>query len=520
MKMKERRSFVLYLVILILAFSSLFLSSCRAGTEGRTVTFSSFSELEDKRIGVHSGSIQAQQAAERFPDAELYNFPTYADMLGALRKGKIDAFAGAEALVLYMMGDNPDMAVLPELLSDGMKVCAIFPQTEEGRTLCGEYNEFIRKIKENGVYDEVLETWTGSDSAKRTCPDYESLPGPGGTLSMAVDITSVPFMFVMDGKLAGIDLDIATRFCEEYGYALEPVAMDFSSVLPAVSTGKCAFACGGIAYTAERAESVLFSDPTYVSASVIVVLQEPAVAEKSGFWPSVRSSFEKTFIRESRWKLFVQGVLNTMLITVLSALLGTLLGFALYLFCRKGGRAAGKVTGLFIWLLQRTPMVVFLMILYYLVFGALNLSGLTVAVIGFTLTFGASMYGMLRTGVNAVGTGQAEAAYALGYTDSETFFKIILPQAAIIFMPSYKSQLVSHLKATAVVGYITVLDLTKMGDVVRSRTYEAFFPLIAVTVLYFILADILTRAAAWFTRYTDPKRRPAEKILKGVKTHD
>ena len=180
----------------------------------------------------------------------------------------------------------------------------------------------------------------------------------------------------------------------------------------------------------------------------------------------------------------------------------------------------GKITGLLIWLLQRTPMVVLLMILYYLVFGALNLSGLTVAVIGFTLTFGVSMYGMLRTGVNAVGTGQVEAAYALGYTDSETFFKIILPQAAIIFMPSYKSQLVSHLKATAVVGYITVLDLTKMGDVVRSRTYDAFFPLIAVSLIYFVLTAVINWIIGRLLNRTNPKRKNRAGLLKGVNVHD
>ena len=208
------------------------------------------------------------------------------------------------------------------------------------------------------------------------------------------------------------------------------------------------------------------------------------------------------------------------MITILSALFGTILGFALYLFCRKGGRAAEKITGLFLWLIRGMPTVVLLMVLYYIIFSGIDVSGLTVAVIGFTLTFGAGMYGMLCTGVNAVGTGQAEAALALGYTSRQTFFKIILPQAAAIFMPSYNSQLVSHLKATAVVGYITVLDLTRMGDIVRSRTYEAFFPLIAVTAIYFILAGALTRIVNRFTRHIDPKQRTAEEILKGVNTHD
>ena len=125
--MKERRSNLHHLLILtlILALSTLFLSSCGAGTRRKSVTYTSLSELEDKRIGIGSGTVQALQAAERFPNAELLNFPTSADMLNALRTGKIDAFADAEALVLYMMGENPDLTILPEKLADGMKVGAI-----------------------------------------------------------------------------------------------------------------------------------------------------------------------------------------------------------------------------------------------------------------------------------------------------------------------------------------------------------------------------------------------------------
>ena len=455
--MKKRRLYLQYLLIIVLAITALFLSSCGANKARKVVTtYTSLSELEDKRIGMGTGSVQALQAEERFPNAEHYYFSSSTDMLNALRTGKIDAYADAEALASYMMGENPDLAILPEKLADGMKVGAIFPKTEEGRKLCDEYSEFIRKIKENGTYDEIRDAWIGSDESKRIAPDYKNLPGPNGTLSMATDVLSIPFI-----------------------YALEPVIMDFPAIVPAVSTGKCDFASGGSAFTDERAESVYFSEPTYEGGSVIAILQDPGASEGVGFWSSIRSSFEKTFIREGRWKLFVEGTRNTLVITILSALFGTILGFALYLFCRKGGKAADKITGLFLWLLRGMPMVVLLMILYYIVFSEIDVNGLIVAIIGFTLTFGAGMYGMLCTGVDAVGTGQSEAAL-----------------------------------------YIAVMDLTKMGDIVRSRTYEAFFPLIAVTVIYFILAGALTRIVDRFTRYTDPKRRPAEEILKGVKTHD
>ena len=127
---------------------------------------------------------------------------------------------------------------------------------------------------------------------------------------------------------------------------------------------------------------------------------------------------------------------------------------------------------------------------------------------------------MLRTGVGAIDRGQTEAAYALGYTDRKAFFRIILPQALPHFMPTYKGEITSLIKATAVVGYVAVQDLTKMGDIVRSRTYEAFFPLIAVAVIYFVLAAILTFVANKIEIRIDPRKRPRGELLKGVKTDD
>jgi polar amino acid transport system substrate-binding protein len=165
-------------------------------------------------------------------------------------------------------------------------------------------------------------------------------------------------------------------------------------------------------------------------------------------------------------------------------------------------------------------MVVLLMILYYVVFGSVAISGVVVAVIGFTLTFGAAVFGLLKMGVGAVDGGQYEAAYALGYSNRKTFYRIILPQAIPHILPAYRGEIVGLIKATAIVGYIAVQDLTKMGDIVRSRTYEAFFPLIAVTVIYFVLEELLRTIIGRIGVNYNPKRRKPANILKGVNTDD
>ena len=235
---------IVLLVILI------FTGGC--GTKKETESqhqYTTLSELEDKRIGVATGSVQAIQTRERFPDADLFYYDTSTDMLTALRTGKIDAFAEADALVRYMMGENPDLICLEEYLKGGMQACAIFPKSEKGRALCDEFNVFLHQIKESGEYDEIKETWFGPDEEKKTAPDLGTLKGTRGTLRMAADTTMIPFVFIKDGKTVGIDMDTAYRFCKERDYGLEIVPMAFSGILPAVSTGKCDMACGGIAYT-------------------------------------------------------------------------------------------------------------------------------------------------------------------------------------------------------------------------------------------------------------------------------
>ena len=204
------------------------------------------------------------------------------------------------------------------------------------------------------------------------------------------------------------------------------------------------------------------------------------------------------------------------IITVLSIIFGTALGFLIYLGYKRENPLFNKIVDFFSWLLQGMPTVVFLMILFYIVFAHTSLSGTGVATVGFSMTFAISVLGMLNTSVASIDKGQSEAALALGYSEGATFFKMVLPQAAQFFLPLFKSEIVSLIKGTAVVGYIAVQDLTKMGDIVRSRTYEAFFPLIVTAIIYFILAGILTAIVSRIEIRIDPKRRDVSKLMKGA----
>ena len=152
-------------------------------------------------------------------------------------------------------------------------------------------------------------------------------------------------------------------------------------------------------------------------------------------------------------------------------------------------------------------MVVLLMILYYVIFGKSGLEAVWVAIIGFSLNFGAYASEIMRSGIESIDVGQREAALALGYSENQAFFRFIFPQAAARFLPVYRQEIVSLLKSTAIVGYIAIQDLTKMSDIIRSRTYEAFFPLIVTAIIYFILAWIISLILKLIINRFDFKRR-------------
>lgn len=476
----------------------------------------SWQDYNGKRIGVLTGTLMEDAAKTYFPDSEHLYFNNYPDCNAALLSGKIDAYLGDEPGLKTIHAEQPKIDYIHERITNQEYSFAFRKNDPESAALCEELNEFLAKIRADGTLQEIDDIWFGMDEERKVV-DMSDLTGENGTIRVITTSTDMPFSYIKDGKNVGYDIDLVVRFCRDRGYALELGDVDFAGRIPAIQSGRYDFTTD-MNVTPERAEEVLFSDPTSTGGIVLAVKAEDLGSES--FWESIRSSFEKTFIREDRYKLFLSGILTTILITIMAIILGTALGFLIYMACRKGSKLANGIAKVFVWLIQGMPAVVLLMILYYIIFGSTKIGGTIISIIAFTLVFGSSVFGMLKSGVGAVDIGQTEAAYALGYSDIKTFFRIILPQAVPHFLPAYKGEIVSLIKATAIVGYIAVQDVTKMGDIVRGRTYEAFFPLISVAVIYFILGAILTFVVGRIEISINPKRRKREDILKGVNTND
>lgn len=493
------------IICLILAAGCLFASQ-----------FTTIEDLDGHDIGVQTAVLYEELITDRVPNSTIQYYTMPNDMILALTSGKIDAYLIEEVSYGAQKKNHPELTVLEEPAGFISATCIIGENERQDRLL-GELNQFIADSRENGLLDELYEYWIADfDPINDKC-DVTGFTGENGVISVAVEGGYEPFSFISDGHESGFDVDFICRFARAYGYTPQFYEVPFESIAPGVESGKYDIGMN-IVVSAERNESGTLSDVYYTTPIRLVILGEDDTSV--GFIDSLKDSLYKTFIRENRWELFVQGAFVTVLITITSILAGTVLGFLVYMTCRKGSVIANRTTNFMLWLIHGMPTVLLLMILYYIVFGSSSLSGMWVSVVGFSLMFACSMIDMLRVGCNAIGRGQMEASTALGYNEHQSFFRIILPQAAQHFLPIYRNEVVTLIKETSVVGYIAVLDLTKISDLVRSRTYEAFFPLIVTAIMYFVISALLTRLVTLVEHSIDPRRRKKDRILKGIQEHD
>ncbi len=211
----------------------------------------------------------------------------------------------------------------------------------------------------------------------------------------------------------------------------------------------------------------------------------------SGFLGSIAESFHNNLIAENRYQMILDGLQVTLLITFCAVVLGTLLG-GLVCWMRMNRRPwLQYVAKVYIDLMRGTPVLVLLMLMYYVVMAPLNATGIVVAIVTFAMNTAAYISEMLRTAIQSIDHGQTEAGLALGFTPRQTFLRIVLPQVVRAILPVYQGEVVSLLKGTSVVGYIAVSDMTRASDLIRSRTFDAFFPLILTAIIYFLVAWLI-----------------------------
>ncbi len=215
------------------------------------------------------------------------------------------------------------------------------------------------------------------------------------------------------------------------------------------------------------------------------------------FFVDFGESFYENFVAEDRWQYLLSGLGNTLVITVLSVIIGILLGFVIAVIRSTHDKTGkfGFLNGLakiYLTVIRGTPVVVQLLIIYFVIFASVNIDKTFVAVLAFGLNSAAYVAEIVRSGIMSIDNGQFEAGSSLGFSYSQTMISIILPQAFKNVLPALANEFIVLLKETSVAGYIAINDLTKGGDTIRSQTYEPLLPLLAVAAIYLVLVMFLS----------------------------
>ncbi len=209
-----------------------------------------------------------------------------------------------------------------------------------------------------------------------------------------------------------------------------------------------------------------------------------------------KRKFIQNFIEDNRYEWLLEGLGNTLTITFLAAILGIVIGFLIAII-RSTADRTGKLKFLdflcrvYLTVIRGTPAMIQLLIMFYVIMVSSN-NKILIAVLTFAINSGAYVAEIVRSGIMSIDNGQFEAGRSLGFNYASTMFHIIIPQAFKNVLPALMNEFITLLKETSICGYIGLMDLTRAGDFIRSRTYEAFFPLIAVALIYLVIVMILT----------------------------
>ena len=214
------------------------------------------------------------------------------------------------------------------------------------------------------------------------------------------------------------------------------------------------------------------------------------------FFKAWGTQLHETFIVQARYKWLLEGLSNTLVITlgalVIGVALGTVIATVKYFSDdKKFLKLLGKLCDVYVTTIRGIPVVVLLLIFYYLILKSSE--GVVVGIVTFGLNSAAYMAELIRSGINAVDIGQLEAGRSLGLSKLQTMRKIIFPQAIKNILPAIGNEFIALLKETSVAGYVAVKDLTRAGNLIRNNTFDAFNPLIAVALIYLFLVILLTK---------------------------
>lgn len=463
-------------------------------------------DLKGKKIGVQLGTTGDIYVTDYENDgtATVSRFNKAADAVQALKQSKVDCIVLDEQPAKAFVERNSDIKIVDqEFTLEDYAFCV----KKGNKELLEKINTSLAKLKENGTLKQITDSYIGADDSKTERYKKKDVTR-NGKLVVATNAEFPPYEYMDNGEIIGIDMDIMQAICDDIGIELKIENMKFDSIIASVNSGKADVGAAGMTVTDERKENVDFSEPYTTSKQVIIIRK--AVNENSGAVssdnnPTIIDKFRQNFIEQNRWKYLLDGLGTTLLITVLSIIVGLIIG-TLIAVVRTVHDQNGKLVILnlicqfYLTVIRGTPAMLQLLIIYYGIFSAVDINKIIVAVVAFGLNSAAYVAEVIRSGIKAVDKGQFEAGRCLGLSYKQTMFGVIMPQAFMYMLPALLNEIIALLKETAICGYISLQDLTMGGDIIRSQTYDVFMPLIAVAIFYLIIVIILSRISATLER--------------------
>lgn len=489
--LKFRRTASIVMLVVLLFFTG-FAIAVRADQD-QTIP----DDYANTRVGVQIGTTGEICVAEYEGKngCELVRFNKAADAIQALNVNKLDLVVIDEQPAIEFVKKNAHLEILDkEFLSEDYAICV----AKNNKELLEDLNRCIAELKNDGTIANIVSHYISGEGESYTSPEGIEYDGQ---IVMATNAEFPPYEFFSNGKIVGIDAEIATAIADKLGKKLVISNMEFASIIISVQSGKADFGMAGMTVTEDRKKNVSFTDSITTSKQVGIINTGVAVADDRSFFEELKD----TLFSEGRWKYIVDGLINTLIITVCAGIIGVLIGLLLTVV-RLAAILADEVSILvkilnvivkvYITVFRGTPMMVQLLLMYYVVFGSTHINPVIVAIIAFALNSGAYVAEAIRAGVMATPRGQYEAGRSLGLSFGQTMRMVILPQGIKNALPAVFNEFIALLKESSIVGYIGLIDLTKAGDIIRSGTYSAFIPLVTVGLIYLVIVMIMTKGVS------------------------
>lgn len=474
----------------IILLCSLLLTGCgSADANTQASPVKSVADLEGKKIGVQLGTSEDLSASE-IKDATVEEYNSGAEAVQALLQGKIDCVIMSEIPAQTFVTRNSGLSILDETYAvESAAICVAKGNTE----LTNQLNEILATFQADGTLDQIIGNYIG-DSTKGKQP-YESpanIDRSNGTLVVATNAEFEPYEYIENGKIVGIDAELCQAIADKLGMELQMNDMQFSSIINAVQSGKADIGVAGMAVTEDRLQNVNFTN-VYKTARQVIIVRNGATNLTSGF----RQSLYQNFIKDNRYQSLLKGLGITLFITLLAGIIALILGLGIAYIRFTADKLhtlhiSNFLMKVYLAVMRGTPSVIQLLIIYYVIFASVNISKILVAVVAFGLNSAAYVAEIIRSGWESIDNGQYEAGRSLGFSYFETMRHFILPQAVRNVTPALGNEMIALLKGTAISGYIGIIDLTRAGDFIRSRTYEALMPLLTVALIYLIIVILMS----------------------------